>query len=83
VKLTGDPSHLDIVDTDALGQFQAEANNIPNIIIRSPQKIEEIRQQRQQAQQEAQQAQMAQMEADALQKGSQAVKNLQPERPAA
>jgi len=83
VKLTNDPSHLDIVDTDALGQFQAEANNIPRVVVRSPEKIAAIRRERQQAQQEAAEAQMAVMTADAANKGSQAVKNLQPQEKAA
>jgi len=82
-KLIGSPEPMDIIDFDALGQFEARATDIPDIVIRSPEQIAEIRGQRQQAAQAQAEAQMAQMAADAAQKGSQAVKNLQPQEAAA
>lgn len=83
VKMTGDPSHMDIVNMDAAGQFTAEAADIPSQVINSPAQIEEIRAQRQQQQQAAAEAQMAQQVADAADKGASAIKQMQPEERAA
>lgn len=82
-KAIGNLEPMDIVDLDAAGRFEADAGSVPNEIIRSPERIQEIRTQRAQAQQQAQQAQMAQQMADAANKGAGAVKQLQPEPRAA
>ena len=72
----GRPEVLDRINVDEYARFQAEANSVPLRIINNDDTVQDIREQRAQAQQAAQQLEIMNQMAEAEEKGSKALKNV-------
>jgi hypothetical protein len=83
VKMTGDPSHMDVVNVEAYSRVQAEANNVPRQIVNTPEVVAQKRQARQQQAEAMQKAEMAKTVAEAANKGAGALKQVMPQTEAA
>ena len=70
------PEALDLINTDALVRFSAQALNLPHQIVNTNETVEQIRADRAQAQQAQAEALAAQQAAEIANTGSQAALNI-------
>jgi hypothetical protein len=76
-----DPTVLDIVDFEQAGQFIAMSQDVPTVVLRSPEKLIEVRQERQAQAAQQQAAQQAEVASKAVKNTAQAAEALYQEQP--